>query len=83
MSPLQEEKLQAVLPVPLNFPGPRLSARMVVLYLLQVGNILCVPGEGKDDDDVMALLPGFMFWRASLHRVSKSSGSGLGKAFFG
>lgn len=68
MSPAQEDELQVVLPGPLNFPGPRLSAGTVVLHLLQVVNILSVPGamlcsgEDKDDGDVMALVPGFMFW---------------------
>ena len=68
MSPAQEDKLQVMLPGPLNFSGPRLSAGTVVLHLLQVVNMLSVPGamlcsgEDKDDGDVMALVPGFRFW---------------------
>lgn len=51
---------------------------MVVLQLPQGFNILPVPGiaigseECKDDGDVRAFFPGFMFWWASLDRVSKS-----------
>ena len=53
---------------PLNFPGPRLSAGTMVLHLLQVVNMLSVPGamlssgEDKDDGDIMALVPGFLFF---------------------
>lgn len=51
---------------------------MVVLQLPQVFNILPVPrivvgsGECRDDGDVRAFFPGFMFWWDSPDRVSKS-----------